>query len=614
MPSKNLRFFIYLKRVLHKTRVGIQFGNSLAQKAVAWLIPLLCIIAGGIVIYDVGFRPFYDNSFTLATTLRVVILLLVFLLSFRFVGQFFQMKSWKSKLFHLFLILFLSYLYQDAAIENQIGHGERSNRFLIHKIIYYSGILFLLVTECAHLFAITKKKKFNASLLFVLSFLMIIFIGTGLLLLPKATHHGITITDALFTATSAVCVTGLTVLDTATQFTRFGQVIILMLLQIGGVGIMTFAALLGYAISGGASFQSQLAMKDMMSSDKIGNVILLVGRIILVMLVFEAIGAVGIYFSVDDGLFARKLDKIFFAVFHSISSFCNAGFSTFSQGVYELPFRFNYSMHLILAMLVVLGGMGFPIVFNIIKFFGAKLSNIFASLAGNKRKKYIPKLMSINTRLALVTTSILLVAGAFFYFIFEQHATLAEHQTLGGKIVTSIFASVVPRSGGLTTVDMSLLTMPTIMIYLLLMWIGASPGSTGGGVKTTTFAVAVLNLMSVIRGKQRTEFYRTEISKTAINRAFAIILLSFLFIGASTFLLAINDSRFGMTRLVFEAFSAYSTVGLSLGLTHQLSEISKLVLVVTMFIGRVGALTLLMGVVKQQKQLHYRYPTESVTF
>jgi Trk-type K+ transport system membrane component len=191
---------------------------------------------------------------------------------------------------------------------------------------------------------------------------------------------------------------------------------------------------------------------------------------------------------------------------------------------------------------------------------------------------------------------------------------LQEHPTIGGKLVTSFFGSVAPRTAGFNTVDMTAMSLPTIMVCLLLMWIGASPGSTGGGIKTTTFGVAILNMFSILRGKDRSEFYRSEISHNSIRRAFALIFLSLLFIGFFIFLISINDSDKGLLRIAFEVFSAFSTVGLSLNLTPELSSFSKGVLIVTMLVGRVGTVTLMVAFIKQTKKLYYRYPKEEITF
>src|SRR5690606_33736376 len=230
-------------------------------------------------------------------------------------------------------------------------------------------------------------------------------------------------------------------------------------------------------------------------------------------------------------------ERIFFAVFHSVSAFCNAGFSTLSRGLYEEPFRFNYGLQMVLAVLVVLGGLGFPIVFNIFSYLKSRLTRLFNKITGSPSEDNYSHIFSTTSKLALMTTAILLVFGFTTYFLFELNNTLKEHSNLG-KVVSSIFGSVTPRSAGFNTVDVTTLSLPTIMVYLLLMWIGASPGSTGGGIKTTVIAVAFLNIKSVILGKDRTEFSRVQIGENTIHRAFAIIVLSLLIVGLTVLFLA----------------------------------------------------------------------------
>jgi Trk-type K+ transport system membrane component len=220
----------------------------------------------------------------------------------------------------------------------------------------------------------------------------------------------------------------------------------------------------------------------------------------------------------------------------------------------------------------------------------------------------------LNARLALVVTLFLLAFGFVAYFVFEQTATLTQHPTLAGKIITSFFGSVTPRTAGFNTVDLTQMALPTIMVYLLLMWIGASPGSTGGGIKTTTIGLAILNMISIVQGKDRTEFFKSEISHQSVRRGFAIIILSLLVIGIGVFFISVYDSDKGIVAIAFEVFSAFSTVGLSLGITANVSGFSKVVLMIIMFVGRVGLLTLLVAFVRQSRTLYYRYPKEDIAF
>jgi potassium uptake TrkH family protein len=443
---------------------------------------------------------------------------------------------------------------------------------------------------------------------------ILIVLGAFLLKLPNATTVPLSAVDALFTSTSAACVTGLSVVDTETRFTTFGKTVILLLIQIGALGIMTFAGLFAFAVTGSSSLKSRLAFRDFMSEKEISNIIQFITKVVGVTLLFETAGAIGIFVTLPDEMFTRPLDKFFFSVFHSISAFCNAGFSTMTNGLYEPVVRFNYPLQFIIALLIIFGGMGFPIVFNLSRYVRVKVMNGWFAITRNPKRFHFPHLINLNSRLSLVVSIWLLVAGFAAYYIFERNHTLQQHPTLGGKLVTSFFGSVTPRTAGFNTVDIAALSLPTVMTYLLLMWIGASPGSTGGGIKTTTFGVAVLNMVSILRGKDRTEFFRSEVSHQSIRRAFALVFMSLLFIGISVFLVTIRDSEKGMIGIAFEVFSAFSTVGLSLGITPSFTTFSKYVLMITMFVGRVGTVTLLVAFVRQTRTLYHRYPKEEITF
>ena len=457
-----------------------------------------------------------------------------------------------------------------------------------------------------------NKMSLHPALIFILSFLFVIAVGTLLLKLPNATVNGITWIDAFFTSTSAVCVTGLIVVDTATAFTGFGQTIILFLFQLGGLGVMTFTSFFGFFFKGGQSLQSQLFIKDYINEDNIGKVGSTLIKIILFTLIFELLVGVFIYFSVDAKLFENNYDRLFFSVFHSISAFCNAGFSTLTNGLYELGFRTAYTVHLVLAISIIVGGIGFPVIVSFAQMAQRMMSN-WLNVLSNKDSYYhhTPRVFNINTRLTTTSTAILLVVGFVTYWIFEQNNTLAG---LDGypKFVTAFFGAVTPRTAGFNTVDMTQLAMPTLLIYLILMWIGASPGSTGGGLKTTTFAVAVLNAISIAKGKDRVEVFKRQIDPETVRKAFAVMLLSFIVIGFGVFLVLFFNPDLTILEVSFEVFSAFSTVGLSLGITSKLTTGSKLVVSLIMFLGRVGTLTVLVAFIRKTRSLRYKYPQEGV--
>ena len=593
----------------HQAAVIAASGFSLAGT----IIPIVSTVLFGLMIYDVGFNEFFGTSSATFGIIEEILRVLLILVILRFVFEWGEGIRWTAHLYSFCFVLIAYFLYDLSGAILEFSPTLK-NQFLIRKLGLFAGIIFVFFSEFSQVFRFIYRKSVNPSFVFIASFAGIIVIGALLLMLPNATAAGISPVDAVFTSASAVCVTGLIVVDTATHFTLMGKIILMALIQVGGLGFMTFTGLLGYLAAGSVSLQSRLVLKNILQSQRINNVMRLIFQIILVTIFFEVIGALIIFSSIERSSFESQLQRIFFAVFHSISAFCNAGFSTLTDGLYDKSFRFRYYFQLTIAFLIILGGLGFPILFNIFTYIRIKFQNFVRRLLRNPYQENFTRVLQVTSRLALGTSVLLLCVGFAAFFYFEQNTTLSEHPTLWGKMVTSFFGSVTPRTAGFNNFNVASLTLPTVMIFLLLMWIGASPGSTGGGIKTTTAAVAFLNMVSVIRGKDRTEFHRTQISDTAIVRSFAIILLSLLVIGCSVFLISLNDGDKGLLEIAFESFSAFSTVGLSLGITSSLSATSKMVLVVVMFIGRVGALTVLVAFVHQSKQLYYRYPSEDIIF
>ena len=601
----------------NKSKRSKLIREGLHEKVIFYIniiVPLLLFITLGVAVYEFGFTAFRGNHVSINLWYKVILNIVLLLVALRLLLELFSLRKTSARIFNLITFLFALVITAYVLPEKSNSTNTESTRFVVLKLLLYAGILLGFITEVSRLLQLLYRSKINPAVLFVGSFLMLILIGAFLLKLPNVTTRYLSTIDALFTSTSAVCVTGLIVVDTATHFSGFGHLIILILIQLGGLGFMTLTGLLAYAVAGESSFKTQLAFTSIMSTRKINNIMHFVYEVVFVTLLFEAIGALAIYSSLDDALFTRKIDRWFFSIFHSVSAFCNAGFSTYTNGLNESVIRFNYMLQLLLSFLIILGGMGFPIVFNLYKYLRIRIENAISRIVGNPKRIYFPNLIMLNSRLALVVSVVLLAAGFICYMVFEFNNTLMQHPTIFGKVVTSFFGSVTPRTAGFNTVDLLAMSVPMIFIYLILMWIGASPGSTGGGIKTTTAGVAILNMISVLRGQERTEFFRSEISNQSISRAFAIIVSSLLIIGLAVFFLSYYDSDKAFIKIAFEAFSAFSTVGLSLGLTPELSSASKIVLMITMFIGRVGTITLLVIFIKQSKKLYYRYPKEEIAF
>lgn len=569
----------------------------------------MSLIAVLVIIYDLGFTSSDPTENKLAN----FYFLALFVGTFTIIGRYILRKTpvlIKVKIFDaiiLFLFIILFLIKTGVVIPDD---SPFINLFNNMGWVYVAVITYF-IREVSTLTINFNKDYLNPAQLITASFLSLILLGTFLLLLPNATYEGISLVDALFTATSAVCVTGLIVVDTGTYFTPLGQNIILILIQLGGLGIMTFASYFSYFFRGRSSYENQIMLKDVTNAEKIGEVFNVVKKIVLLTFTIELVGAIFIFFSLEKSLMPEILDRITFSIFHSISAFCNAGFSTLENSLYEPGFRFNYSLQLVIISLFVLGGIGFPLLFNLYKYLSYFIRKQVIKIRHPRDSFYVPWVLNLNSRIVLLTTGILLVSGTALFYFFEFNNTLAEHSTFG-KIVVSLFGAATPRTAGFNSVDTSALNFPTIMIIFLLMWIGASPGSTGGGIKTTTIALATLNFISIAKGKDRVEIFRREISDFSIRRAFSIMALSLVVIGTSIFLIASFDEEMTLLSIAFECFSAYSTVGLSLGITPLLSAPSKLVIIATMFIGRVTMLTILIALLRRVKHLNYKFPKEEI--
>lgn len=486
--------------------------------------------------------------------------------------------------------------------------GEYVNSFYLIYLLL--GIVFF--AEFSKKINWFYRIKLNFALIIIVSFGLIILLGTFALMMPNATTSGISFIDALFTSTSAVCVTGLSCVDTATFFTALGKTLILLLIQVGGLGIMTFTTVFVFFFKTGNSLREQILLKDAFSADNPADVFKVAIKILVATVIIEGIGAAIIFFSLDDIHFAGFGNKFEFSVFHAVSAFCNAGFSTLSNNLNEPYLHFNYSLFWVISFLIIIGGIGFPLIINTYNYFKIRILTRFSKFLWNKEIPIQPRLININSRIAMIMTLILLVFGTLCYFVFEYNNTLVMHTTWYGKLAVSFFNSVTPRTAGFNNVDMTTLGKPIILVMIFLMWVGASPASTGGGIKTTTFTIAILNIFSVSRGLGRIEMYKRKIRNNSERRTLAVIFLSLIAIGLGSFLILLKHPEMSLLKIVFECFSAYGTVGLSLGITAGLSDFGKSVLVALMFLGRVGALNFFIGIMKNVKVERYQYPKENI--
>ncbi len=488
-------------------------------------------------------------------------------------------------------------------------HRDFSFDYMLQKVkpILEGGLIFYFLLRLLILVRHVYDIYFNPAIVFVGSFLILAIAGAFLLMLPSATTNGITFTNALFTSTSAVCVTGLAVVDTANDFTFMGQSIILVLIQLGGIGILTFTSFFAFFFRGSSSFKEGLNTKDFIAHEGLKDVFRAALNVVIFTLSVELIGAIFIYTSITDVISIDN--KLFFSIFHSISAFCNAGFSIFSSGLFDESIRFNYYFQWIIMILVVFGGLGHNIIFNFYQYIKTYVTEFFDKSLVHKDVRII----TLNTKIVIYTSIFLLVGGWIFLFISEYNNTLQMQETLFGKVTNAAFNSVTPRTAGFNVIDFSQMTLPSLLFIIFLMWIGASPASTGGGVKTSTFAIATLNILAVAQGKSRIQLFGRRISAESTLRAFAILCISLIVIGVAIMaLLIFEPTGTPLITIAFECFSAYSTVGLSLNFTPTLSEPSKYVLIAVMFIGRIGMLNLMIGLLRQLNHQFYEYPKENI--
>ena len=456
------------------------------------------------------------------------------------------------------------------------------------------------------------SKEISPTWLFAGSFLILILVGAGLLMLPRSTQVPITFFQAFFTSTSAVCVTGLTVVDTDVAFTPFGQFIILILIQLGGIGVMTFTSFFALFFSGQSSFQNQLIIKDIVSADNLGDLFRTIRRIVVVTIIIEACGAWLIHRAlVQSGNFTSG-ESIMTAVFHSVSAFCNAGFSTFQGNLANASLIGNNSLYLVIAVLIILGGIGFPLQANLIAWVRYRIRKIYYSWQKRPSEvRFRSHLVTLNSRIIIYTTGVLVVFGTLLLFFTENHGSL---KGLGywDQLVGAFFWSVTPRTAGFNALGMEQLSELSVLLIIILMWIGASPMSTGGGIKTTTLALAWLNVKAVLRQDPHIDMNRRQIHQQSVSRAFAVIAVSLMILAVSSGVMKFLEPEVPLVSLLFECCSALSTVGLSLNLTSTLSQPSQAILVALMFIGRIGILSFIMSFWHGQKFKGYSYPREVV--
>ncbi|TQR39013.1 TrkH family potassium uptake protein [Brevibacillus brevis] len=442
---------------------------------------------------------------------------------------------------------------------------------------------------------IVEKLHLDPPKTLVLGFSLIIFLGALLLTLPVSTVDGLGLhwLDALFTATSATCVTGLVVVDTGTTFTTFGQLVILSLIQIGGLGFMTFATFFALIMRKKISLRERLILQESLNQMSMEGIVRLAKMILIFTALTELIG--GVLLSIRFAFDFPLPKAIYFGFFHAISNFNNAGFDLMGEFASLTAYVDDPVVTLVVCLLIILGGIGFMVVSELYDYRQTRR-------------------LSLHTKIVLSTTGILVVAGTALIFILEYaNPKTLQPLSMMGKVLGSLYQSVTARTAGSNTLNIGDMYQSSLFLIIILMFIGASPGSTGGGIKTTTFATLIGAVIAQIKGKEDVIFFRQRILPHMVYKSLTLTMISLFIVLVMTMVLSITETSARFEMILFEVTSAFATTGLSMGLTPHLTPIGKTLIILTMFAGRVGPLTIAFALAQRKQKEYFRYPKGKIT-
>ncbi|MCM1067561.1 MAG: potassium transporter [Muribaculaceae bacterium] len=483
--------------------------------------------------------------------------------------------------------------------------------FLHSRWFLFTGLGVYSLAELCYGTMQMLGRRTNPSLILSASFLIFIILGSFVLMMPRCTTGGIRYIDALFMAASAVSMTGLCTVDIAASFTPLGQTVMIVLMQIGALGVLTFTSFFALFFSGRASIYNQILMRDFIYSKSISSLMPVILYILTFTLCVEGIGALGIYLTLPDGFGGSTGQRAFFAVFHSVSAFCNAGFTTLPQGMAEPALMdSNQAIYLVLSALILAGGLGFPNLVNIKEAAGEYIGRLRCSITG-RRRRHRAHIYDINTKLVLLWSAVFFAVGCVAFYVLEYNHSMAG-LSWSRRAIQSIFCSCTVRTAGFSTYGPDQWLGATLLIAMFFMWVGCASQSMGGGIKVNTFATVVLNIRALARGQKGITAFNRTIAPDSVRRAYAVVCLSGFAILGYSLLLTLLQPELPLKGVMFEAFSAFTTIGMSLGITPELSDASKIVVATAMFLGRVGVISVLCGLVGNRTDRSPMLPTDDV--
>ena len=511
----------------------------------------------------------------------------------------------------LLMLTLIPIIVKFAGIDDSYGMVS-----ILSNRVFHVTVLFLVsLIDLSDGLIRLMGRKMNPAMMLAISFMVFILIGSGLLMMPRCVLPGVHLSwiDSLFTATSAICVTGLTTIDVPNTFTSFGQLVVMMLIQVGGLGVMTITSFFALFFMGNTSLYDQVLVRDMVSSKSLASLWSTLLNIFGFTAFIELVGSLAIFWNIHGTIGLNIGHELFFCVFHSVSAFCNAGFSIYRDGLGSPVLMTGHCwLYVIISLLIILGGIGYPVLVNLKLIVLKRARFLWRWLSGRHYAGMrIPNLFDLNTKIVLRTTAVLIVFGTLLIGFFEWNNTfdgMLPHE----KIVQAFFNAVSPRTAGFISVNLNSMCIQSILVYTILMWIGGASQSTAGGVKVNAFAVAVLNMRAIIRGGTRVEFAGRELSIDSIRRANVAIFSSLFVLFAFVFTITIIEPHLPLKAIIFECVSAFGTVGSSLGITSELKDASKVLIVLLMFLGRVGVVTLAQALLRQYSNQNYKLPQDNI--
>jgi trk system potassium uptake protein TrkH len=511
--------------------------------------------------------------------------------------EFLQSNWFETLLFALMLGSGISY-FVFATPQLQRLLLSRGIELHIYEFLLLLFLLILAFVEFVKSLGFITSSKIKPTTLFIGSYFILLGVGTGLMMLPgfNVKYEFMNFYDALFTATSATCITGLSTFNVAEYLNFKGQVLLLILFQLGGIGILTFASFFATFIKKGLGIKHQILMNELFDTDSISGSLSLLKRILFFLFGIEFIGVLLMLGLWGDYPFSSFDQKLFYSVFHTVSAFCNAGFSLLPAGMKTAGVSELYLLHWLIIGLVFLGSLGFP-----------ALRDILSPTKLRERIRLPWKGWKTSTKISLYTGLVLLMGGALFYILLMPEVHTSSRWTIQ-SVTKGVFQSINLRSCGMSLVSLENITPPLIMISMFLMFVGGGSSSLAGGIKTSTFIVVVAAIISTIRGRKEATLGKRTIANDLIYRAFAVILFSGNFVLITTTILTFTEPDLPFLKIAFEAVSAFANTGLSMGITDALSDAGKVILSISMLAGRVGLLTLAFALSSKEKPNTVRYP------